>query len=48
MKPMKRFLACLLLALALLPLGSCGNRKKGHVAQPVPTATYGTGYGFVK
>lgn len=45
---MKRILILLTLSLFLLTLGACGNRKKSHVAQPVPTATYGTGYGFVK
>lgn len=45
---MKRILILLMLSFTLLTLGACGNRKKGQVAQPVPTATYGSGYGFVK
>ncbi|MCB1203376.1 MAG: hypothetical protein KDN18_03885 [Verrucomicrobiae bacterium] len=45
---MKRILILLALSLTLSMLGACGNRKNCHVAQPIPTATYGTGYGFVK
>ncbi|MBU6179852.1 MAG: hypothetical protein KGR69_09305 [Verrucomicrobia bacterium] len=46
---MKTFIAITLgLTLVALSLSACGHRKKHQVAQPVPTATYGTGFGYGK